>query len=142
MSKAAPSAADAVVLRLREVYGCASDSALARRLRVGTSTINNWRARGSVPAKYLTDAALTAGVSLAWLTGADLRSGEEPAPYTVTSGGTAAPAADAPDPRLAAVLEWWAHWWAGASEDDKVWALVQMRRAFPEAAEWLRRRGF
>lgn len=36
---------------LREFYGAKNDAELARRLRVGQSTISGWRARGHVPLK-------------------------------------------------------------------------------------------
>lgn len=144
--KASPTAADPIVDRLREVYGVASDADLARRLATGSSTVNNWRVRGSVPYAQVVDAARETGTSLDWLLlGLGPRergAAEDPAGYAVPPAEPTPGPSGGGDARLACLMEWWAHWWAGASEDDKVWAMVQMRRAFPEAAEWLRRRGF
>lgn len=145
-------AADAVVDRLRQVYEVGSDADLARHLDVGTSTISNWRSRGTVPYPHCVEVARRTGTALDWLVlglgPRQAQAREDPAPYLVAGVPVALPLPgpapnghSEPDPRLAAVLAWWQHWWVSASEADRTWAIVQLRRAFPEAAEWLRRCG-
>jgi hypothetical protein len=43
---------ESVVVALKRHFGVQSDQDLARRLRLGRSTISSWRARQTVPARY------------------------------------------------------------------------------------------
>lgn len=45
----------------------------------------------------------------------------------------------APARRGTLVQQWLSSWWELATYDERTWAVVQMRRAFPELAEFLDR---
>lgn len=145
-SQGPPLAGD-VLDRLARVLEVAGDRELSRALGQSPSAAGNWRSRGSVPYSHCVSVALERGVSLDWLL-----TGRERAPQTreiapLRYASLAPPVAppDAPrepprddDPRLAAVIAWWRDWWARAPEEDRTWALVQLRRAIPESAEAVR----
>lgn len=138
--------ADGVVDRLREALGCDSDAALVRRLDLASGAVANWRARGSVPLSHCVSAAMEGGWSLNWLVlgvgprrrgeSAAAATGEEPGAYRVET----AAAEDRASGRLGLILAWWGQWWERASPQERVWAEVQLRRSYPEFAEWVRGR--
>jgi hypothetical protein len=100
-------------------------------LGTNKSTVSSWRGRNSVPIDVLSRFAIERGSSLDWLLlgrGSRDQAGsraidESPAGHDV---------------RMDAVLQWWRRWWSLAGEDERTWALVQLRRAFPEFREWRR----
>ena len=130
-----------VLDRLKQVAGVSKDVDLAERIGVKPNVVANWRARGHVPPGAVLSAATKLGVRVEVITG------RLPDDSCVRDG----PAWDAPtiappeqsqsaeDPRLDAVLAWWAHYWETHDADERTWALVQLRRAIPEAGEWIRR---
>ena len=141
--------------------GVEGDRDLSRKLGQSPSAAGNWRARGTVPYSHCVSVALELGLSLDWLLlgrglptyaprdpparptppaqVAEPAPREPPAPtgagrglyFTRDAGANRAPA----DARLAAILRWWTSWWQTADEDERSWALVQLRRAIPESAE-------
>jgi hypothetical protein len=138
------------VARLRQVLGVANDAQLGRALGLRESAPGNWRARDSVPYRQCVEIAAERGVSLDWLLlgrgppkprreDAPPTGVEEPRP--VDPDGYAANRQRPPpdDRRLDAVLRWWRTWWGSADEEERTWALVQLRRAIPESAEPIRR---
>ena len=141
-----PHSADAVVERMRDVMGVANDAQLGRALGLRESAPGNWRARNSVPYRQCVEIAADRGVSLDWLLlGRGARGygiGEAPAPEYLRPAPLPEPRAASPptgDRRLDAILAWWRAWWAAADDDERTWALVQLRRAIPECAEPIRR---
>lgn len=137
---------------------------LARELKLSDrSVVSNWKRRGTVPLSECLQLARRYGVTLDWLLTGEGAMYRRAAPSSVRDSDSAGEDAiglwlaqdegpfdglfgppeqpQPPDRRLAAVLDWWRAWWATASEEDRVWALVQLRRNIPEAGEWLRRRG-
>ncbi len=125
----------AVLARLRQALGCASDAELSRVLGVRPGAVANWRNRGAVPASQLVAIATKHDLDLGWVTtgqAGEVREDQPPLFVTRTDHGQA-------DPRLAAVLRWWREWWDTHDEEDRAWALVQLRRAIPEAGEFVRR---
>jgi len=136
-----PQSAESVVRRMRQSLGAGTDAELARALGLRESAPGNWRARDSVPYRQCAEIATGRGVSLDWLLlgrgpprpGAD-QIGDAQASY-----GQRAPPVHPDDVRLGAICDWWRDWWATASEEERTWALVQLRRAIPESAEPVRR---
>ena len=156
---AAPTAGD-VLDRLQMALGVESDRELSRRLGQSPSAAGNWRDRGSVPYSHCVSVALELGLSLDWLllgrglptypSVAPLPSPrvEEPQPRAIEPRAVsterayfvrAGPPTGPTDRRLDAILRWWRTWWGSADEEERTWALVQLRRAIPESAEPIRR---
>lgn len=143
--------ADAVIDRLRLVYGAESDTALAAALGVAKNTVSNWRGRNSRPFPICERAALERGISLDWLLlgrGPPEAEGAERAngPGRVEDMGeelyrVQMPGQGDQDPRLEAILSWLRTWWATAEADERTWLVVELRRTFPELADWFRARG-
>lgn len=115
-----------VVRRIRNALGVCSDREIGPRLGRRDSVAANWTHRGSVPDAIIETVSEISKRSADWIRHGDSVR-ELPGPYRK-------------DIRLEAITEWWKEWWASASEEERVWALVQLRRAFPESAEPIRRR--
>lgn len=141
--------ADAVIDRLREALGCASDADLVRALDLTAGAVANWRKRATVPYSHCVAAARAQDWSLDWLLlgrGPRRHDWISDAPVSYASADPqaltdAAPTADdaTRDPRLAAVIAWWMDWWDSHNDEWRSWALVQLHRAIPESADWVRR---
>jgi hypothetical protein len=53
-------------------------------------------------------------------------------------GPTQSPAdKESSDPRLRLMMEWLAAWWDQATPEERIWAEIQMGRAFPEYLEFV-----
>ena len=128
-----------VVARLREALGVTRDVDVGPALGRQESAAGNWVWRGSVPREACEMAAQISGRSLAWIvTGRE--TADDAAPDDSSTAGDADSVPSVEDPRLDAITSWWVDWWASASEEERTWALVQLRRAIPECAEPIRRR--
>lgn len=146
-----PLAPGAVLQRLKQAAGVEKDADLAVRIGVRPNVVANWRSRGRVPPAAVLKAAQRLGVSVEEVTN------RQPDPMVRDHGGGYQAETDGPrppqpvrapppgldpaagDPRLAAVLAWWTHYWMHHDPEERAWALVQFRRAIPEAGEWMRR---
>ncbi len=75
-----------IVLRMREAVGVSSDEELGERLNGNpkTSTISNWKVRGSIPYPYIDQLTRETGRGFEWfLSGNDMKSliPDLPVPY-------------------------------------------------------------
>jgi hypothetical protein len=122
-------AARRVIARLREALGVRSDREIGPLLGRSESVAGNWGLRGSVPREIIERVAEITERPVSWILYGNAVG--EPAPRYQ---------AGAADPRLDAICDWWRDWWMNASEEERTWALVQLRRAIPESAEPIMRR--
>lgn len=133
-----PGHAEAVTDRLRAVYGAASDTDLARMIGRGSSTVANWRSRGSVPYAQCVTAARDLGVSLDWLllgvgdarptSGDGPRCEDASADYAARAGpesptGPGSVSVGVPA-ELAGPVRWLVQWWAGATAAERTRLLL------------------
>jgi len=127
--------ADAVIDRMRQVTGAATDVALGALFRMGTSGVSTWRRRHTVPYAECVTLALRHGVSLDWLLlGIEPM---QPRPGESVSGDSAPPAGTAEDPRISRMARFLRAWQAGHDADDIAWLERTLARSVPEYAEWL-----
>jgi len=126
---------------MREALGVRTDAELARALGLRESAPGNWRARDSVPYRQCVEIATDRGVQLDWLVlgRGPPKPGADQVEDAQGGYGQRGPPGEAEDARLSAVCGWWRDWWTTASEEERTWAMVQLRRAIPEAAEPIRR---
>ncbi len=68
-----------IIERLREAYGAANETDLARAMGVPQSTLSSWKSRGSIPISALLVQAGKLDISLDWLI-RGWRTGDEPRP--------------------------------------------------------------
>ncbi|MDR6642783.1 hypothetical protein J2X57_001995 [Luteibacter sp. 1214] len=97
-SRPAPDAGD-IIDRMQQVFGVATDVALAEKLGLGRKSTNNWRARDYKPLDACLELAVERGVSLDWLVfgeGEPLRG----ATATVLDDGAVVPSGHVTVPRL------------------------------------------
>jgi|SRR5690348_1054934 len=130
----APIDADAVIDRMREVAGVATDIALCAKLELGTSAVSTWRRRNSVPYAECVILALRHGVSLDWLL---LGLGTRHAGSIMQNAVTEPGAQPYADPRVARIVGFVRAWQASHDSDDVAWLERTLARAVPEYAEWL-----
>lgn len=129
-----PLDARAVVDRLQQLYGVATDSALAQALGMKNSTtVSSWRTRNRVPYDECVDAARKFRVSFDWLF---LGIGEPHAGRTTPR----APGTGPVDERMQRLADFLGHWADTRGDDEKVWLEMQLARAVPEYAEWVAQR--
>lgn len=129
-----PLDANAVVDRLRALYGVQTDTALARRLGMQNSTtVSSWRTRNRVPYDECVEAVQKFRISFDWLL-----LGIEPETAGTATGQARAEAPT--DERMQRLARFLAHWAKTHGEDEKVWLEMQFARAVPEYAEWVAQR--
>jgi hypothetical protein len=122
--------ANAIIDRLRQVYGVTTDTALSQELGLGTSAPNNWRTRNAPPYAICAQVAADREVSLDWLIfglGDMARCANCPHAAEVPTGSE-------PARRIVRFVE---NWDASRQIDETVWLEQQFRRAVPEYGEWL-----
>jgi hypothetical protein len=111
-----------VIERLQTLYGVKTDAALAKKLRVSSGAIHNWRARETVPYEQVVHAALHFGCNLRWLMLGDVEN---------------APAMLRDNLRQQRMTQFIAQWTETHDENEQTWLEVQLARAVPEYREWL-----
>jgi len=117
--------------QLKRVLKVSTDAELAEKLGMRANAFANRKRAKSLPWPEIIAALRSRGISLdAGVCGDEVRIRDVTSSYR---GG------EALDPRLASIQSWLAGWWKRASPDERVWAEVQLRRAFPELAEYLLR---
>jgi transcriptional regulator with XRE-family HTH domain len=127
---------DAIILRMRQVFGVTYETELAAALGLSKAAPSNWRQRNSPPYEICTDIAREKGVSLDWLIFGigDMRLGgraEAPqGPEHVESLPARSPAAE----RVSQFVYWW-H--VNRTQDEMIWLEQQFKRAVPEYRDWL-----
>lgn len=143
-----PESGAAIVERMIDLLGVKNQSALADALGVSSDVVAKWKKRGTRPYTECLHLARSRGASLEWLLtgeGEKLKQPNGDAPKDSPSESSRHGVYDSrhgyeeEDVRLAAVISWWRSWWAGADEDERSWAMVQLRRAIPESDAWIRR---
>jgi transcriptional regulator with XRE-family HTH domain len=127
---------DAIILRMRQVFGVTYETELAAALGLSKAAPSNWRQRNSPPYEICTDIAREKGVSLDWLIFGigDMRLGgraEAPQdPEHLESLPAHSPAAE----RVSQFVYWW-H--VNRTQDEMIWLEQQFKRAVPEYGDWL-----
>lgn len=139
-----------IVDRLRQAAGCKTDADLVTLLGSKPQTVSSWRSRGRVPQRIVTQIADSCGVSADWLLlgrgdpgggqsvcalqidGAHEEAGPVGLGVAEPSGIAALPsplvaAQGVVDPRLEALVDWLRALWAGASEEERAWLVVELR---------------
>lgn len=92
----------------------------------------NRKRAGSLPWPEIIAALTSRGISLdAGVCGEDVR---------IREGGPNYDAGASLDPKLTRIQRWLSGWWKRATPDERIWAEVQLKRAFPELAEYLAHR--
>lgn len=125
--------AGAIIDRMQQAAGVTTDIALSSYFGRGKSTAGGWRSRSTVPLEECVSLAVRKGVSLDWLLlGLGTMTGQ--AAYSYVLDG------DAADPRLQRMTAFLAHWTATRGSDDQAWLEMQLARAVPEYAEWVKTR--
>jgi transcriptional regulator with XRE-family HTH domain len=128
--------ADAIIVRMRQVYGVKYDTELATELGLSKAAPSNWRQRNSPPYEICVEIARNKGISLDWLIFGvgKMRLGtrKETSPGKERAETLAAthPAAE----RLSQFVYWWQ---VSHTQDEMIWLEQQFRRAVPEYGEWL-----
>ncbi len=117
--------AQEIIHRLSEALGTKTDADMAIQLGVSKSTISNWKARNTVPYEQCMEVTKREFLSLNWLL-----TGEGPM-YRDGSGE------EAEAEPVEGMLEWLQDWWDKADEKQRIWLEIQLKRCFPEYAEWL-----
>jgi DNA-binding transcriptional regulator YiaG len=127
---------DAIIQRMRQVYGVRYDTDLATELGLSKAAPSNWRQRNSPPHEICAEVARKNGVSLDWLIFGigDMRLGARGEAPLCAEGDTlpltSIPAAD----RLSQFVYWWC---INGTQDEVTWLEQQFKRAVPEYGEWL-----
>jgi hypothetical protein len=112
-----------VMGRLRDACGVATDAGLAEMLGLKRTAFSNRKKDGSIPWEDVIRLAKSESVDLDWLI------------WGVGKTQEAQPASR--DGRLTMIVEWLCAWWDRASPEERIWAEIQMGRAFPEYLEFV-----
>lgn len=132
--------ADEIMDRLKEALEAPSDGALAKRLGVGRMTVSNWRRRDSRPYPFCIEVALREDVSLDWLLlgrGPMRRSDVELAVRDEGPKEWSGNGDQASWRRLRQIQQWEREWWFLASEEERIWYDLHLRRTVLEYAAWI-----
>lgn len=122
--------ANAIIDRLRQVFGASNDTALSKALGLGTSAPNNWRSRNAPPYAICAQVSEDRDVSLDWLifgTGDMSRAAE------LAKTAAAKPRSETAQ-RIIQFVEIWD---TTRQPEETIWLEQQLRRSVPEYGEWL-----
>lgn len=128
--------ADAIILRMREVFGVRYETELATALGLSKAAPSNWRQRNSPPYEICVELAREKGVSLDWLIfgigDMRLRGRVEAGQDPERTEGPPAPSQAAE--RVSQFVYWW---FVNRTQDEMIWLEQQFKRAVPEYGDWL-----
>jgi transcriptional regulator with XRE-family HTH domain len=127
---------DAIILRMRQVFGVAYETELAAALGLSKAAASNWRQRNSPPYEICVEIARKNGVSLDWLifgVGDMHLGGRAEAPQDLEHAES--PPAHSPAAERVSQFVYW--WHVNRTQDEMTWLEQQFKRAVPEYGEWL-----
>jgi hypothetical protein len=122
--------ANAIIDRLRQVYGVTTDTALSKELGLGKSAPNNWRSRNAPPFDICAQVADDRSLSLDWLI---FGLGDMARCATCELKAVARQPSD-PAQRIIHFVE---KWDTDRQPDETIWLEQQLKRTVPEYGEWL-----
>jgi transcriptional regulator with XRE-family HTH domain len=128
--------ADAIIVRMRQVYGVKYDTELATELGLSKAAPSNWRQRNSPPYELCVEIARNKGISLDWLIFGvgEMRLG---ARKEISRGKERAETLPATHPAAERVSHFVYWWQVSHTQDEMIWLEQQFKRAVPEYGEWL-----
>jgi len=135
-SEQPPLDADAIIERMRRVFGVKYETELAAALGLSKAAPSNWRQRNSPPYEICVEIARDKGVSLDWLIFGvgEMSLGARAETSRGRERGKAPSVASPAAERVAQFVYWW-H--VNRTQDEMVWLEQQFKRAVPEYGEWL-----